>query len=178
MSQNQISEIHNKPLKDLYKDLAPIARAYLRKQGCTHADAEDFLQEAFLRLWSKERCIPNGMELAYLIRMLKNLMIDEFRRMKAKRQFLRCLDESAYDVPASDERPELEAKCLLWEQLSEAARDPKASAFILQVKQGLSLEQIADQQKVPVGTVAAQISRYRGRFKDSFQKAWDCTVWC
>jgi RNA polymerase sigma-70 factor (ECF subfamily) len=173
-----VIEIRSRHLQKIYKDLAPAARAFLKKQGCSEVDSEDFLQEAFLRLWSKQRYIPEGMEKAYLHRMLKNLLIDEFRRKKSRNSYLHCLDESAYEVPAPDERQTSEARHLLWQKISEASRDPRASAFILQVHQGLSLEQIAVQEHSNVGTVAAKISRYRGQFKNNFQKAWECSVWC
>lgn len=173
-----VIEIRSRHLHKIYKDLAPAARAFLKKQGCSEVDSEDFLQEAFLRLWSKQRYIPEGMEKAYLHRMLKNLLIDEFRRKKSRNYYLRCLDESAYEVPAPDEHPASEARRLLWQKISEAARDPRASAFILQVRQGLSLEQIAAKEHSNIGTVAAKISRYRGQFKNNFQKAWECSVWC
>lgn len=174
----QVIEIRSKHLQKIYKDLAPAARAFLKKQGCSDADCDDFLQEAFLRLWTKQRYMAEGMEQAYLKRMLKNLLIDEFRRTKAQNNYLHSLDENAYEVPAPDEQPTQEAKRLLWQKLSEASRDPRASAFILQVKQGLSLEQIAQREHTCVGTVAAQISRYRGQFKDNLQKAWESCVWC
>lgn len=175
---SNVIEIRSRHLHKIYKDLAPAARAFLKKQGCTDVDSEDFLQEAFLRLWSKQRYIPEGMEKAYLHRMLKNLLIDEFRRKKSKNNYLRCLDESAYEVPAPDEQPTAEARRLLWQKLSEASRDPRASAFLLQVRHGMSLEEIAEEQHSNVGTVAAKISRYRGQFKNNFQKAWESSVWC
>lgn len=162
----------------LYKDLMPAARAYLRKQGCSDIDAEDFVQEAFLRLWARQRVLPEGLELPYLLRMLKNLMIDDFRRLKAQSRFLRRMDECTYEVAAVDDRPALEKRRLLWSQLNDVSRDPKASAFLLQVKQGMSLEEIAAYEHVPIGTVAAKISRYRGRFKENYQKAWETSVWC
>jgi len=175
---NNAIELRSQYLQRIYKELAPAARNFLKKQGCSDVDSEDFLQEAFLRLWTKQRFIPEGMEQAYLNRMLKNLIIDEFRRLKSRNNYLRCLDENAYEVPAPDEQPEREAKRLLWQKLAEASRDPRASAFILQVKQGLSLEQIAQEEQSNVGTVAAKISRYRCQFKNNFQKAWESSVWC
>lgn len=175
---SQVIDFRSRHLQKLYKDLAPSARAYLKKQGCSDADCEDFVQEAFLRLWSKQRYIPDGMEKAYLHRVLKNLWIDEYRREKSKKNYLRCLDENAYEVPAADERPASEARRLLWQKLSEVARDPRASAFLLQVRHGMSLEQIAASEHSNVGTVAAKISRYRGQFKNNFQKAWESSVWC
>ncbi|WP_176736758.1 RNA polymerase sigma factor [Oligoflexus tunisiensis] len=175
---NTVIEMRAQNLQKIYEDLAPAARAFLKKQGCSEADSEDFLQEAFLRLWAKQRYIPDGMERAYLHRMLKNLLIDEYRRTRCKNNYLRCLDESAYEIPAPDEQPAAEARRLLWQKLSEASRDPRASAFILQVRQGLSLEQIAAEEHSSVGTVAAKISRYRCQFKHNFQKAWESSVWC
>ena len=175
---SQVIDFRSRHLQKLYKDLAPSARAYLKKQGLCEADCEDFVQEAFLRLWSKQRLIPDGMEKAYLHRVLKNLWIDEYRREKSKRKNIRCLDENAYDVAAADERPLGEARRLLWQKLSEISRDPRASAFLLQVRHGLSLEQIAASEDSNVGTVAAKISRYRGQFKNNFQKAWESSVWC
>jgi RNA polymerase sigma factor (sigma-70 family) len=175
---SNVIEIRSRHLHKIYKDLAPSARAFLKKQGCSDVDSEDFLQEAFLRLWCKQRHIPEGLEKAYLHRMLKNLLIDDFRRRKSKNQYLHCLDEQCYEVPAPDEKPQAEARSLLWQKLSEASRDPRASAFLLQVCQGLSLEQIAEEEHSNVGTVAAKISRYRALFKNNFQKAWETSVWC
>jgi RNA polymerase sigma-70 factor (ECF subfamily) len=175
---SKVIEIRSRHLQKIYKDLAPAARAFLKKQGCSDVDSDDYLQEAFLRLWSKQRYIPEGLEKAYLNRTLKNLLIDEFRRRKSKGHCLRTLDEGDYDVAAPDEQPVVAARILLWEKLSEASRDPRASAFLLQVRQGMSLEQIAEEQHSNVGTVAAKISRYRGQFKHDFRKAWESSVWC
>jgi RNA polymerase sigma-70 factor (ECF subfamily) len=173
-----VIEIRSRHLQRIYKDLAPAARSFLKKQGCSDVDCDDYLQEAFLRLWSKQRYIPEGLEKAYLNRTLRNLIIDEFRRRKSKGMCLRNLNESDYDVAAPDEQPTAAARKLLWEKLSEASRDPRASAFLLQVHQGMSLEQIAAEEHSNIGTVAAKISRYRGRFKHDFRKAWESSVWC
>lgn len=118
--------------------------------------AEDLVQEAFVRVWEKRRHLrPHASPRAYLYRVLRNLITDEYRRRRLRERFslFKSL-QGPVEVPspaASLEADEFErAAQVAITALPERRRD----VFVLAHLHGLSYREVADALGITPRTVA------------------------
>ncbi len=121
------------------------------------ADAEDVLQEAFVRYWRHQRGLP-GDPKALLVTSIRRAALDLARRdsRRAVREERFGLDEAApFFEPApgkdADRQREIEAAL---RRLPPEQRE----VLVLKIWHELTFEQIADSLGIPLNTAA---SRYR-----------------
>lgn len=139
------------------------------------ADAEDLLQETFLKAWRSSHTFERGTNLrAWLFRIMTNTFINRWNAAKRRPmetdiedvedlylyRRLGTLDPSALDSSAEDQMLALftadEVKAAL-EDLPEAFRLPVLLADV----DGFSYKEIAEMLDVPVGTVMSRLHRGR-----------------
>lgn len=144
----------------------------LRLTGGDEARAEDLVQETMLKAWrSWETYEPDTNCRAWLMTILRNTFINQFRRKKSR--------PDPVDYDDVEERP-------VWAQLKE--EDPSGEFFdrivddrvveaiedledefrvtlILSDVEGMSYAQIADQLGIPEGTVKSRLYRARRRLQ-------------
>ena len=137
---------------------------HLMLSGSTASEADDLIQEAFLRLFSHLR---SGGELdkprAWLLRVLHNLRVDTIR--KRKREFE--LDRPEFENLAeqlSTEEPDAEARVIAREEharIQAAIRGlaPRQYQYLLLRAEGLKLREIADMFQVTVQTVSESCAK-------------------
>jgi RNA polymerase sigma-70 factor (ECF subfamily) len=145
------------------------------------ADAEDLLQEAYLRAYRGFGSFEEGTNLrAWLYRILTNAYINTYRKRQREPQTI-----------SADETPEW----YLYDQLAEAGREPSAEAEVLdslpdqQVQdalaelpeqfrmavlladvEGFSYKEIAEILEIPIGTVMSRLHRGRRALE---KRLWD-----
>lgn len=146
---------HN--LERLYDAHASGLFHYLVAFTKTEVDARDLLQELFIRL-ARGVKMDLQSEKAFLFRLAHNLAIDWLRRRKARwdseEQLLKELDGSGQRAADPD-------AALLARGFADAMNTlPDEQRTIVQLKlwDGLTFEEIADTQGIPLNTAA---SRYR-----------------
>ncbi len=139
------------------------------------ADAEDLLQETFLKAWRSSHTFERGTNLrAWLFRIMTNTFINRWNAAKRRPmetdiedvedlylyRRLGTLDPAALDSSAEDQMLALftadEVKAAL-EDLPEAFRLPVLLADV----DGFSYKEIAEMLDVPVGTVMSRLHRGR-----------------
>lgn len=128
-----------------------------------HAEAEDVVQEALVRV---QRGLPNytpGNLRGWLSRITTNVFLDEARRRK--RRPVQALPDDPERVlagaPAADEALDLAG---LPDHIQEAIRDlpyDYRAALVMCDVVGLSYAEISESLDIPVGTVRSRISRAR-----------------
>jgi RNA polymerase sigma-70 factor (ECF subfamily) len=148
----------NKPeLERIYDAHASGLFHYLVTFTKNEADARDLLQELFIKL---ARGTPQEMrsEKAFLYRLAHNLAIDWMRRRKTRwdseERLLREVEDGLQTLPDPDALTL--ARCF-----AQAMKSlPAEQRTIVQLKlwDGLTFEEIAEAQKIPLNTAA---SRYR-----------------
>lgn len=138
----------------------------LRRRGQSHEDAEDLVQEAFLRL---HVFLEDGNEVrapdSFLIRTALNLAVDAQRRdVRDRRE--QFLPESIEDLAVADFRPTPEENVAAELRLEEMRRmlDEKVSpttrkVFLLHRLEGFSHEEIAELLGISLRSVEKRIAR-------------------
>lgn len=142
-------------LERLYDAHAAGLFHYLRGFVTTEADARDLLQDVFVRI--SNHSLPPSLrnEKAWLFRTAHHLAIDHLRRMRHRRVAAEDEGEPMF-VNADD--PDAVA---IASQMQTALRElPVEQRSVIQLKlwEGLTFEEIADTQGIPLNTAA---SRYR-----------------
>jgi RNA polymerase sigma-70 factor (ECF subfamily) len=161
------SGVHGEPreiVARIYALHATSLHRYLLLSGCQPADADELLQEAFLRLF---RALRQGEQLenpkAWLIRVLQNLRTDKARK------------ESVYSYAAPEEfsgmtpawaghRPSPEEALIdqeRFDRLHEAMRSlsERQYQYLLLRSEGLTFREIAELHSVAIQSVAETCAR-------------------
>lgn len=145
----------------------------LRLTGGDEARAEDLVQETMLKAWRSWDTYDRGTNCrAWLMTILRNTFINEFRQQKSR--------PDPVDYDDVEERP-------IWSQLKQ--EDPAGEFFdrivddriveaiedlpdefrvavVLSDVEDLSYEEIAEQLGIPVGTVKSRLYRGRRRLQE------------
>ena len=134
-------------------------------------DAEDLLQDMYLKLWQKRDDLPDeAMKDAYLVTMMRNLFIDQ-RRLKhvdasaELKEELSPPDERSLDrqIDTRDEAAQMEG---LIRQLSE--RDAKI--IQMHLMEDRSYEEIERDTGLSQGNIRIIVMRTKNKLKKQFQK--------
>jgi len=121
------------------------------------ADAEDVVQEAFIRYWRHQRELPGDPQ-ALLVTSIRRAAIDlarrDARRARREERFGRDEDAPFFEpVPGDNAARRQEIEAALRRLPSE-----QREVLVLKIWHELTFEQIADQLGIPLNTAA---SRYR-----------------
>lgn len=116
------------------------------------AEAQDCVQEAYARAWQRWSVVSSyDVPAAWVRQVACRLAVSRFRRLQVGRGLL----PRTVDVPELD--PSRVALVAALRQIPEAQR----LAVVLHHVADLSVEQVAAETGVPVGTVKARLSRGR-----------------
>jgi RNA polymerase sigma factor (sigma-70 family) len=132
-------------------------------------DAEDVVQDAYLRAIRHFRSFQGGEGRAWLLTIVRNLCYDTMRRRNVHERTA-SFDEKLDNTCASP-TPDPEA-CLLRKERAELLRQALAElpldlreVLVLRELQELSYREIASIAQVPMGTVMSRLSRGRKRLQ-------------
>ncbi len=137
------------------------------------AEAEDLLQDAFIRIWQKAGTFHPGQAkaLSWLTTLTRNLAIDRLRL----RQLPVVPVEMAADVPDGNPNPEAEfalsedrsriQACL--DELETDRADAVRSAYL----EGYSYQELADRFGTPLNTMRTWLRRSLLRLRDCLEQA-------
>ncbi|MDC6167795.1 RNA polymerase sigma factor [Paucibacter sp. XJ19-41] len=140
-------------------------RAVLRRRGCSGQDADDLIQDAYLRLDGYQRTHEVSNPDAFLIRAAWNLAIDAHRAQRSHGETL-LLDEELAQAPcgaqsaSSTEDAVLSAERLTRLSLTVPALDMRTRAiFIAHVFYGMSYPEIAAVLGLSVRVVGKHVGK-------------------
>lgn len=132
------------------------------------ADAADLAQEALLRVRrGLDTYQPTGSLEGWLARIVTNLFLDEVRRRR--RRPVVALGDHEHVLPGGAAADEVAAARSLSDEIQTALGalpDEFRSAVVLCDVVGLSYEEIAGAQGIPVGTVRSRIHRGRSQLRE------------
>ena len=128
---------------------------FFRRMG-VYTDAEDLVQETFLRLYRyRARYRPSAQLRTFLYRMAGQIFVDHVRKVRRRRKLAQELRERARDASSEggarpqDDSPVREALARLPEPLRQTV--------VLRVYQELKYAEIAEVMAIPVGTVKSRM---------------------
>ena len=135
------------------------------------SQADDYVQETFLRLWlTRERYEPTGKFASYLFQIGKHYWLNQ--RKKFQPQVTEIVEEGALCIPApSCDEPESAAmESARWQALQEAIQtlpEHYRRVFELCHLEGLPYAEIAVRLAIPVGTVKSRMSEAVRRLRQA-----------
>ncbi len=148
---------------------------YIRKISfATHEEADDILQDSFVKIWRNLNSYDPDMKLAsWVYRIVHNETISFCRK---KRSFGKNkqveLDKAPYDsLPGdADGEPDPEIRIMLTYQVLDQLPMKYREILVLKFLEKMSYEEVSDVLKIPEGTVAARINRAKKLFRNIAEK--------
>ncbi|GHD68502.1 hypothetical protein GCM10010317_072860 [Streptomyces mirabilis] len=130
-----------------------------------HSEAQDVVQEAFVRAWDRRReFLAEGAPEAWIRTVAMRLAVSRWRRARRWLELVRRTPPPEH-TPGPD--PERTALVVALRTLPEAQR----MALVLHHLCDLSVEQVASETGAPVGTVKARLSRGRAALAQTLATA-------
>jgi RNA polymerase sigma-70 factor (ECF subfamily) len=143
-----------------------LARWLMRNE----TDAEDLVQEAYLRAFSHFAGFRGGDGRAWLLAIVRNSCFDRLKQ-KGSREQDRDFDEAVHSAGRQASSPET---LLILEERAVSVRESLAElpaeyreVLVLRELEQLSYREIADIAGIPLGTVMSRLSRARQRLQES-----------
>lgn len=158
-------------LLDIYKKQAKMIYFYLKKNGCSHEDAEDIVQESYTKFIAYSSGVPSDKALSYIF----TISMNEHKKMLRKRgeeQSISIDDDNFRNNFANDQDTELSV--LMIEMNHEIAfvldsiQEIFKQLLLLKYELELSYKEIA----LLLGMKEETVRTYLFRARKEFQKKW------
>jgi RNA polymerase sigma factor (sigma-70 family) len=158
-------------LLEIYKKQAKMIYFYLRKNGCSHEDAEDIVQESYMKYIAYSSGVPSEKALSYIF----SISMNEFKKVlkkKGKAQVISIDDHRFWNNFANDQ--DTESSVLTIEMKHEIAltlnhiQEVYKQLLVLKYDFELSYKEIA----LLLGMNEETIRTYLFRARKEFQKKW------
>ena len=157
----------------IYNAYAGLLRFVIRRHGLSHEEAEEVMQDTFLKLFERASEIHDGARLkSWLVATARHQTID---RLRAKKRHAKGVEpgvlENAHEpLWQSSESITRESELLLVGKLVDRiAQCPGGETFRLFYVEGLSAKVIATKNGEAISTVTTRLSRLRERFRDELR---------
>lgn len=145
-----------------------VFRYAYRLSGCA-ATAEDIAQEVFLRAFrSLHQLRDDTAALGWLLVIARNEFLRHCRRRATSGELI--VDPQDCDTPAEQTPPAIENQEWVSAALEELHEDFRL-VLLMYYFEELSYAQIAEQLKIPLGTVMSRISRGKSHLKAALNKS-------
>lgn len=158
-------------LLDIYNKQAKMIYFYLKKNGCSHEDAEDIVQESYSKFIAYSSGVPSEKALSYIFTIAMN----EFKKCLKKKGIERAIsidDHRFWDNFANDHDTELSVLNIEMNQeislILERIQEIYKQLLLLKYELGLSYKEIA----LLLGMKEETIRTYLFRARKEFQKKW------
>lgn len=147
----------------------------MRISNFSEEDAEEILQEVFIKAWKNLREFDKSLKFSsWIYRITHNQTISSFRKFKARAEDKKIpLDDMLFDLASSelaigDQLHEKERAQVVHSVLDTLPESQK-EVIILKYFEDKSYEEIADILKKPMGTVSAMLNRSKKAFKQKIK---------
>lgn len=157
--------------KQLLLPLYPrLQRVALRLLGNAE-DAEDIVQEVYMKLWSKRDALPDVKDVeAYCVTLTRNMCIDRLRMAemeKADVDEVPTMLAATDDVEAQVERHDAVEQV---KQIIETLPEHQQQVITLRDMEDCSFEEIAEQTGLTAVNIRMLLSRARRTIRERFKK--------
>lgn len=163
-------------LVKLYNKQAKMIYYYLRKNGCSHEDAEDIVQESYMKYMSYSSGVSSDKALSYIF----TIALNEFRkkmRNKGREQVVSIDNDYFWNNFSSEETPEKRVLAIeKKEEISVVLRKINETfrlLLILKYDLNLSYKEISLLLGMKVNTVRTYLYRARIEFADTWRDLYE-----
>jgi len=148
---------------------------YFCKQYMNEADAEDIVQNVFLKLWEKRRFLGEVTSFSgYIQTMAKNDILKKFRHFDVHSRFARNLLMNEIDSTNETEDTVINNDyAILLNELIENLPPKQREVFRLNRVEGLSYNEISELLQTPLENVRKQVSLALKKIKDQMSQHTD-----
>jgi RNA polymerase sigma-70 factor (ECF subfamily) len=138
--------------RDLLHRHGPVLLLYARQIAVRQADAEDALQEGFIRFWHHREEAKDP--LAFLFACVRSAAMDARRsNLRRQKRELSAAEEESFVCPRSAE--EVEQQQLIIQAMAELPLEQR-EVLVKKLWGGLTFQQIAAAREISPNTAAAQ----------------------
>jgi len=172
---HRVSSGEEGAIEELYDRFAPLVFKVAWQFHPSHAEAEDAVQEIFVRLWqTADRFDPRRAKLVTWVMLIaRRHLIDRLRRSSVRpRPGSLEGDVTAGDSASPGRDPALvEVGERLLERIGEL---PRLQREVIERSyiQGYTLREVADQLEAPLGTIKSALSRGLARLREKAPLEW------
>lgn len=132
-------------------------------------EAEDIVQEVFVKLWTRRDTIEIKTSLkAYLYRSSHNAYIDQFRKQKLKEELLDTLKKEALSNPLEEDNSVLNEKNDKIKTLIDALPPRCKKILLLNKYDGYKHREIAEKLGISIKTVEKQLGTAFKKIREGF----------
>lgn len=147
----------------------------IRISGFSKEDAEDVLQEVFIKVYVNLNSFDDDLKFSsWIYRITHNEVINNYRKKKVRPQSVMDLDDEFLNNLASDLKTDGHIdQRYLKENVAKVIEnlDPKyKEILVLRFWEDKDYSEISDILKKPMGTVATLISRAKKKFQEELEK--------
>jgi RNA polymerase sigma-70 factor (ECF subfamily) len=159
-------ESFERVLVPLLDDAYTLARHVLREEH----DAQDVVQEAYLRAWRHWDGFRGGDARPWLLTIVRNCCYTWRRTARPMRDTVEYVDEEHGGLPDSEHATDARAmadadRATLHTALAQLPPEHR-EAIVLREIQGLSYKEIAHVTGSPIGTIMSRLARARRKLQD------------
>ncbi|MCH7322768.1 RNA polymerase sigma factor [Solibacillus sp. MA9] len=158
-------------LLEIYRKQAKLIYYYLKKNGCSHEDAEDIVHESYTKFIAYSSSVPSDKALSYIF----TISMNEFKKLLRKRgkeQSISIDDAHFWNNFANDQDTELSVLtnemnheiALVLDRIQEIFKQ----LLLLKYELELSYKEIA----LLLGMKEETVRTYLFRARKEFQKKW------
>lgn len=167
-------------LRSLYEKTSPIVLGQLLHMLRSRELAEEVLQDCFLRVWLRSDTYlhAKGGVLSWLIAVARNRAIDILRKRRISQELVTDAEPDEILNVIADDSEDVEHQAHM-RQFRERATQAMSglsvgerSSIALAYFEGLSIAEVAEHQRVPLGTAKSWVRRGLLKMKDELA-AWD-----
>ena len=143
---------------------------YISKlSGASREEAEDILQDAFIKIWRNLNLYRPDMSFSsWVYRIVHNETISHWRRNKrnplSTSEPSRTPENQADEGATDNKEPDLDTEPRIQQILSQLKKEYR-EILILKFLEDQSYEEISDILRIPEGTVATRINRAKKAFR-------------
>jgi len=135
--------------------------SFLERRVGHHETAEDLLQESFARSMDRLPLEPEESVTAWFYRVLRNGVIDHYRRRGASERALASLRNELEEAPPEPSPDERDAVCRCVARLSETLKPEYAQALRRVDVDGVSVRDFASEAAITPNNAAVRLFRAR-----------------
>lgn len=152
-------------LQQLWDRYSLRLKAFIRSRVADEAEADDVLQEVFIRVHRNLCCQPDsewGKPEAWIYQIARNLIIDHYRRRKESVEISETLPAEP-DVPEDDPAATL---AFSLKEVVDELPEPYRQALLLTEYEGLSQKELAERLGISLSGAKSRVQRARDKLRD------------